>query len=308
MRRVLLVIAAIVAVAAVVAGLLLYVPDRPRAELEARHATPPSTFLEVAGVRLHLRDTGPRDAPAILMLHGFGASLHTWEDWAAALVPQFRVIRFDIPGFGLTGPDPTGNYTDERSVEVIAALMDRLGVARAHLVGSSMGGRIAWFFAATRPERVERLVLLAPDGYASLGREYGRAPRVPAMARLLPYMLPTPLLRRTMSAAYADPSVLTEELVQRYRDMLLVPGVRQAILDRTEQNVLVDPEPLLRRIQAPVLLVWGQRDAMVPVRNAADYRRVLPNSELATFPDIGHVPMEEAPARTLEPVRAFLSR
>ena len=284
----------------------LYVPDKPRAALEARYAASPDDFRDVAGLRLHLRDTGPREAPAVILLHGFASSLHTWEDWARVLEADHRVIRLDLPGFGLTGPDPTGDYTDGRSAAVLLALMDTLGLRRASLVGSSMGGRIAWDFAARHPERVERLVLMAPDGFAGPGREYGATPKVPLLVRLLPYVLPEPLLRRSLAAAYADPAAMTEERLARYRDMLLAPGVRRAIVARTGQGALVDPVPLLRRITAPTLLVWGEKDAMIPVANAADYQRALPDSRLVVFPGLGHVPQEEAPALALEPVRAFL--
>jgi len=171
-----------------------------------------------------------------------------------------------------------------------------------------MGGRIAWFFAAEEPGRVDKLVLMAPDGFAGPGRAYDRVPEVPATARLLPYVLPEPLLRATLARAYGDPSALTEEDFARYRDMLLAPGVRRAILARIGQGVLVDPEPILRRIRAPTLLVWGEKDALVPFGNAADYAKALSDSALVSFPELGHVPHEEAPARSLEPVRAFLAR
>ena len=308
MKLAAIIVAGILLAVLIGAGAWLYAPDKPRAALEARYANAPSQFLRVAGVRLHLRDTGPRGAPAVVLLHGFGASLHTWEPWAQLLSADRRVIRFDLPGFGLTGPDPTGDYTDARSVEVLAALMDELGLPRASVVGSSMGGRIAWSFAAAEPERVDKLVLMAPDGFAGHGREYGVAPKVPAMLRLLPYVLPAPLLRASLAPAYGDPAVLTEEVFARYRDMLLAPGVRQAIVARTGQNVLAEPEPLLRRIRAPTLLVWGEKDAMIPFRNAADYTGALPDSSVVSFPELGHVPHEEAPARSLEPVRAFLMR
>ena len=125
-----------------VAGLAfwLYAPDKPRAVLEAAY---PGEYRTVDGVRLRLRDTGPREAPAVILLHGFGASLDTWEPWAQALSVHFRVIRFDLPGFGLTGADPTGDYSDAREMKILADLMDQLGVARASLVGNSLGGRIA---------------------------------------------------------------------------------------------------------------------------------------------------------------------
>ncbi|MBD0272016.1 MAG: alpha/beta fold hydrolase [Acetobacteraceae bacterium] len=301
-------VAGLLLAALIGAGAWLYAPDKPRAELEARYARPPSRFVQAAGARLHVRDTGPRDAPAVLLLHGFGASLHTWEDWARLLEADFRVVRLDLPGFGLTGPDPTGDYTDARTVEVLSALMDELGIRRAAVVGSSMGGRIAWFFAAAAPERVEKLALMAPDGFAGPGREYGKAPRVPLLARLLPYVLPDRLLRPMLARAYGDPSVLAEAVYARYRDMLLAPGVRRAILARVGQSVLLEPEPLLRRISVPTLLVWGEKDALVPFRNAADYAEVLPDSATVSFPELGHVPHEEAPARSLAPVRAFLER
>lgn len=284
----------------------LYTPDAGREAHEARWAPPPSSFLEVAGLRLHLRDTGPRDAPAILFLHGFGSSLHTWEDVAAGLQDRFRVLRMDLPGFGLTGPDPSGDYTDARAHAVIAALLDHLGLARVHLVGSSMGGRIAWSFAAAQPARVGRLVLMAPDGFASPGLDYNRPPRVPLLMQALPYTLPRFMVRGGMAPAYADPAALTDALVERYHAMLVAPGVRRAILDRMAQHILVPPEPLLARIQAPTLLLWGAQDRMVPVTNAEDYLRVMPDARRLVLEGVGHVPMEEAPAEVVRALLDFL--
>ena len=289
-------------------GIWLYAPDKPRAELEARYAGPPSQFIEAAGIRLHVRDTGPRDGPALLLLHGFGASLHTWDAVAGRLEDTFRVIRLDLPGFGLTGPDPAGGYTDARGHAVLLALMDHLGLQHAAMAGHSMGGRIAWTLAALHPARVDHLILLAPDGFASPGFAYGTAPKVPLLLRVLPYVLPTFLLRPSLAAAYADPAMVTDALLTQYRDMLLAPGVRQAILDRTAQQILVDPVPLLARIQAPVLLLWGRQDAMIPVRNADDYARALPGAQVVRFPEVGHVLHEEAAAETAEVVRTWLMR
>lgn len=306
-------LAAVLIVVVVLAGLAawLYAPDKPRVALEAEYARPPSQFVQAAGLRMHVRDTGPRTAPAILLLHGFGASLQTWDAWAARLDTDFRVIRLDLPGFGLTGPDevtsPEGDYTDARAMVVLAALMDQLGVQRATVAGHSMGGRIAWTFAALHPERVERLALLAPDGFASAGFAYGVAPKVPLLLRALPYVLPTVLLRPTLAAAYANPAMVTDDLVRRYRDMLLAPGVRAAIVARTGQQVLVDPVPLLGRIQAPTLLLWGQQDAMIPATNAADYQKAMPGAGLTVFPGVGHLLHEEAPDASVQALRAFLA-
>ncbi len=284
----------------------LYRPDAPRAVLEARWAAPPSQFLAVAGLRLHVRDTGPRDAPVILALHGFGASLHAWEDVAVGLRETHRVIRIDLPGFGLTGADPTGDYSDARTTQVVLALLDALRLDRVNLLGSSMGGRMAWRFAAEHPARVERLVLMAPDGFASPGRDYGRTPRVPWLMHALPYTLPDPLLRGTLRGAFADPATLSQPLFERYRDMMLAPGVRRAIIDRMAHAALVAPEPFLARIMAPTLLLWGDQDRMVPVTNAQDYLRAMRDARLVALPGIGHVPMEEVPAQVIDALRDFI--
>jgi pimeloyl-ACP methyl ester carboxylesterase len=285
----------------------LYAPDASRQKLESIYAKPPSTFLNIAGLRLHLRDTGPRDAPALIFLHGFGSSLHTWEPWAHALSPTWRVIRFDLPGFGLTGTDPTGDYTDDRAVAVLLALMDALHLPRATLIGNSLGGKIAWQFAAAHPTRVDRLVLISPDGFASPGFEYGKKPDVPSMVRVLPYVLNNFLVRMNIAPAYGDPAHLTQETVARYRDMMLAPGVRRAMLARMDQVNLQPPEAMLRRITAPTLLIWGERDEMIPYSNAQDYLKAIPNSRLVSFPALGHVPFEEAPAEALPALHKFLN-
>lgn len=298
---------ALLLVALLGAGWYLYTPDQARGALERRWAPTPSQFIQVAGVRLHIRDTGPRDGPAVLLIHGFGSSLHTWEAWAPLLENRFRLVALDLPGFGLTGPDPTGDYSDERSVAVLVALLDRLGIGQAAVVGSSMGGRIAWRFAAAEPGRVSKLVLMAPDGFASFGREYGRTPeRLPWLMRLLPYTAPKPLLERTMRNAYAVPGILTDAVVERYHAMLLAPGVRRAILDRVLQTRLLQPEPILATIRAPVLLLWGERDGAVPATHAVNYEQALPDARIVILPGIGHVPMEEAPEASARALRAFL--
>jgi pimeloyl-ACP methyl ester carboxylesterase len=285
-------------------ALWLYAPDKSRATLEAVY---PGTYRTVDGVRLRLRDTGRRDAPAVILLHGFGSSLDTWEPWARALSARFRVIRLDLPGFGLTGPDPSGDYSDDRAARILTGLMDQMGIVRASLVGNSLGGRIAWTFAARHPDRIARLVLVSPDGFASPGFAYDTPPETPLMMRALPYVAPRAMLKASLAPAYVRPDALSEATVTRYRDMMLAPGVRRAILARLEQTILRDPVPTLARIQTPTLLLWGEKDAMIPIANAADYLRHMPNARLVRLPGLGHVPFEEDPATSLPPVERFLS-
>jgi pimeloyl-ACP methyl ester carboxylesterase len=307
MKLVMTLVLGVLGAALIGAGFWLWTPDRPRAALEAKYFDAQSRYVDVDGIRLHVRDSGPKDAPAIVMLHGFGSSLHTWEPWASVLAAEHRVVRFDLPGSGLTGADPRNDYTDDRATRLVAALMDKLDVQRASVIGNSIGGRIAWRFAAQHPERVDKLVLIAPDGFASPGFEYGKAPTIPAMFRMLPWVLPKAMLRMNLAPAYGDPANLGDDVLSRYYDLMLTPGVRAAVIARTEQTVLAPPAPWLEKIRAPTLLVWGERDAMIPVANAQDYLRLIPGSKLVAFPALGHVPFEEAPATSLPPVRAFLA-
>ena len=159
-----------------------------------------------------------------------------------ALSDKYRVVRYDLPGFGLTGADPTGDYADRRGMQVLADLMDALSIRRAALIGNSMGGKLAWMFAADRPQRVTKLILVSPDGFASPGFEDGKKTEVPLLVRLLPYTLPTFMVRMNLAPAYGDPAALTDDLLTRYRDMMLAPGVRDAMIARLAQVELQPPE------------------------------------------------------------------
>lgn len=291
-------------------SLWLWTPDLPRAELEQRYLAAPTDMVEIGVWRLHVRDSGPPpDAPRatpVLMLHGFGSSLHTWDRWAQALAAQHRVIRLDLPGSGLSLPDPAGDYSDARALALLQALLDQLGMDRISIVGHSMGGRIAWTLAARHPERVHKLVLVAPDGFASPRFDYGQSVEVPAALTVMRYVLPRPLLKMNLQAAYAQAETLDEELVSRYHDLIRAPGAREAMLARLRQTVLVRPEPLLAQIRAPTLLLWGELDRMIPITNAQDYLQALPGSRLVRLPDTGHVPQEETPQAALAPVQEFL--
>ena len=291
-------------------SLWLWTPDVPRATLEARYLAAPADLRQVGPWPLHVRDSGPPaalpDAPAVVLLHGFAASLQTWDAWAEGLAATHRVIRIDLPGSGLSPPDPAHDYRDERSLQLLIALLDQLGLSRASLVGHSMGGRIAWTFAARHPERTDRLVLVAPDGFASFGFEYGKPMDVPVTLGLMRHVLPRPLLEMNLQAAYARPESLTDAVTTRYHDLMRAPGARQAMLHRLQQTVLQEPVPLLRQIQAPTLLVWGEADAMIPFSNARDYLQAIPGSRLVSWPQVGHLPQEEAAQAALETVRDFL--
>ena len=289
------------------AALYLWTPDKSKAELEKTYGSPKNAYVSALGVNLHYQDTGPsKNAIPIVFLHGFGASLQTWETWAQALSEDYRVISVDLPGFGLTGEDPSSIYTDQRSVEVLEAFLKELNIPKVVLVGNSMGGKFAWQFAARYPNQVAKLVLISPDGYASPGIEYGKKPDVPAIADLYRYFFSKTFLAMNLEPAYANPNTLNDALVNRYYDLMLAPGVRGAILARMQQTVLQDPVPSLASIQAPTLLIWGEKDALIPISNSNDYLKVMPNAKRVSLPNIGHLPQEEQPSIGLAALKEFL--
>jgi pimeloyl-ACP methyl ester carboxylesterase len=284
-----------------------WAPDLPRAQLEAAYFTETSEMKTLAGTPVHLQMTGASAGPAIILVHGFGSSLHTWAGWAERLEADYRVVRFDLPGAGLSPPDSTGVYSDERAIEIINALMVDLDLNDAILVGNSLGGRIAWRFALAEPEKTRALVLVSPDGFASAGFEYGKAPKVSFIWSLMRVFLPRIVVKANLEASYGMADRLTDETVSRYYRLLRAPGARKALLERTRQTVLIDPEPLLPQIETPTLLVWGAKDQLIPITNAKDYLRLMPRAELARLEDLGHVPMEEAPDTSIMPVKEFLA-
>lgn len=296
-----------VCLALLLGGSWLWTPDKDRAELEAVYARAEdgSRFVELQGLRLHVRDSqpnAPAGTPTLLMLHGFASSLHTWQAWAEALSPHWRVLRIDLPGAGLTGADATGDYSDTRALQLITALLDERGVAQATVIGHSMGGRLAWRLAAEHPQRVHKLVLIAP-----IGLEPGPLPEVPAGAQLLRHVLPRAVLQQGLESAYGDPTRLAADTVTRYHDMLLAPQVRDAMLQRVRQPAPQDAALLLPRITAPTLLLWGELDRLLPPARAQDFQRLLPQARVVELPGLGHVPHEEAPALALAPLQAFLA-
>ena len=289
------------------AALYLWTPDKSKAELEKTYSSPKNAYVSVLGVNMHYQDTGPsKNVIPILFLHGFGSSLQTWDTWAQALSDDYRVISVDLPGFGLTGADPSGTYTDQRSVEVLEAFLKALQIPKVVLVGNSMGGKFAWQFAARYPNQVAKLVLISPDGYASPGIEYGKKPDVPAIADLYRYFFSKTFLAMNLEPAYANPKTLNDALVNRYYDLMLAPGVRGAILARMQQTVLQDPVPSLASIQVPTLLIWGEKDAFIPISNSNDYLKVMPNAKRVSLPNIGHLPQEEQPSIGLAALKEFL--
>ena len=288
-----------------------WAPDRPVAQLKPRWALPPSQFVALDGMQVHLRDQGPRDDPTpIVLLHGTSASLHTWEGWVAALQNKRRVISLDLPGFGLTGPFLDGDYRMAHYSAFLANVLDLLQVPRAVVAGNSFGGQLAWQFALDHPQRVERLVLVDAAGYPRNATSIPigfRLAQIPALAPLMDNLLPRAMIEASLRNVYGDPSQVSDELIDRYFELTLRAGNRQALRQRFTQADGGSGYTRIAELNVPTLIIWGGRDQLIPPVNAERFQRDIEGSRVVLFDDLGHVPQEEDPARTVAALQTFLN-
>ena len=286
-----------------------WAPDQSVLSLSARWAKPPSQFVEVDGMQVHLRDEGPReDSVPIVLLHGTSASLHTWDGWAQSLTGQRRIIRFDLPAFGLTGPHPANDYSITAYVHFVNAVLNKLGVTSCVLVGNSLGGQIAWGMALAHPQRVSRLVLVDAAGYPlqSTSVPIGfRIARTPGLRTLMEHILPRGVVDSSVRNVYGDPSKVTSELVDRYYELTLRSGNRQALGYRMDQRVSGD-EVQIKGLKLPTLILWGAKDKLIPLENAQRFAADIQGSRLVVFKNLGHVPQEEDAQETVRALKSFL--
>jgi len=289
---------------------LNWAPDRPVAELAARWAHAPSSFIDIAGMKVHVRDEGVRDDPVpIILLHGTSASLHTWDGWARALEGERRVLRLDLPGFGLTGPAPDGDYTIEAYVQFMGALLDHFGIRDCVIAGNSFGGWVAWETALAQPGRVEGLILVDSAGYTLRSQSVPlgfRVAQIPVLNRLVENMLPRALIESSVRSVYGDPARVTPALVDRYYEVTLREGNRAALVQRFAQAAAGIDEARIRQVDVPTLILWGGRDQLIPLEYGMLFKRDIAGSSIVVFDDLGHVPQEEDPVRTVAAARPFL--
>jgi pimeloyl-ACP methyl ester carboxylesterase len=289
-------------------------PDRPVETLVARWAPPPSDFIEIKGQLVHLRDEGPRnDDTPLVLIHGTSASLHTWEGWAHTLKAQRRVITFDLPGFGLTGPFAgryaPDDYRGDTYARFVIDLLDALKLQRVVLGGNSLGGEIAWRVATLAPERVAQLVLVDASGLAFTPDAVPIgfiAARLPVVRWISEYVLPREVVAQGLASVYGDPSRVTPALVERYFELALREGNRHALSQRLQQLSMGEDQARVATVKQPTLILWGARDRLIPVSVGRSFQQQIAGSQLVVFDTLGHVPQEEDPAQSVQPLQAFI--
>jgi len=286
-------------------GVFSVSPDKSFEELAPKYAASPSKFIEVKGLKIHYRDQG-KGYP-IVLIHGTGASLHTWDEWTEELIKNYRVIRLDLPAYGLTGQDPEKRYSSLDYVNLLDAFLDQLGVKEFHLGGNSLGGLVSWLYASYHDQKVNKLLLLNPSGFPFDSTPMViKLAKIPILNLFIRYITPKSFVKKNLKEVYYNDDLITNKTIDRYYDLTLFEGNRDAFIDRS----LIEREDYTNRlslIQSPALVIWGENDEWIPVEDSEKFKAHLNNIKVVIMPKTGHIPMEERPKESVAIALNFLS-
>ncbi len=286
--------------------------DIPLEDLKVKYTTAASSFITVNGMDVHYRDEGNKeDSLPIVLIHGTAASLHTFDVWTDSLKKSNRVIRMDLPAYGLTGPFPDRNYSIANYTAFLKDFLTALKIKQCVLAGNSLGGQIAWNFTLQQPNMVTKLILIDAAGYPLHSKSTPivfRMARIPVVRNLLTYITPRSLVRASVENVFFDKSKVTDALVDRYFELTLRKGNRQALVDRLNSTADSSAYLNISKIQQPTLILWGANDLLIPLEYAYKFQTNLPNDTLVILGNSGHTPMEESSAESLKPVIDFLKK
>ncbi len=314
MKRLFAAALVIFVVAFAAAFLGLRTPDTDREEMIAKYGGADVMFADGAGgMRVHWRDEGCRTCPALILLHGSNASLHSWGPLVERLGGEYRIITYDQPGHGLTGAHPRDDYSAAGMFEALNAVANAARLDRFFLGGNSMGGWVSWRYALAYPERVDGLILIDAAGAPLRAGEEApplnlgfRMMRNPFLRPIVEHVTPRRLVEKSLRQTVSNDEFITDEVIDRYWELLRFPGNRRASVIRA----VTDREPAVFEkiggITAPTLIIWGAEDKLIHASAAETFRENIVGAEVVIFDAVGHVPMEEAPTKTANAIGRFL--
>jgi len=291
---------------------LLWTGDTNRDEMMSKYGGDQALFVDDGhNGQIHYRDEGNKEGPALLLVHGSNSHLHTWEDMVGLLKGKYRLISYDQPGHGLTGPSGDGDYRGDDMAAAGVKVLDAVGVEKAIWVGNSMGGWVSWRAALSNPERVSGLVLIDASG-AQGGEKItpylgARILRTGFGQAILPHITPRFMVKKSLDDSVYNADDLSEEVITRYWEMLRFPGNRQATLERGSADREIQKWDEIGSISVPTLILWGEEDSVIPVSHAELFAEAISDSEVIIYPKIGHLPMEEDALQVAQDIDSFVS-
>ncbi len=307
----------IAAVAAALGGGLAACATReiPYATLTQKYGLPTSLRFEPEpGLSIHYTDEGERSGRTLILVHGFAASVHAWRPWIDRLKDNYRLIAIDLPGHGLTQAPKGYRATMEGNAALIGKLADHAGAARFVLAGNSMGGAVAASFAMANPERLDGLVLVDAAGWPGEGRKSSEGPPLvfqlinnPVGRAILKWFDPRMFATGGLKSAYLDESLVTKDLVDRYAELALAPGHRDILLTQNARPARSVTAADYAKIDVPTLVMSGEQDKLIPMADSRAIAAAIPGARLVTYPEGGHVPMEQLPDQSAKDLQEFLT-
>lgn len=309
MKRLLRVLVALVLVVVVIPLAVIFLrPSLIIAKGEAKKelALPTSHFLQWRGAELHYIDEG--NGIPVIMIHGFGGSTRNFANLADSLKDQFRVIRLDLPGFGLSDlpkTDENPNYVEVYR-QYLSFMLDTLHIDSAYVIGNSMGGGMSWLMAADHPDKVKKLVLLASAGYdvAQVANKLTIF-KFKSVGHVFDKGMPLFMSKGSLEKCYADPSKVDAAVWQTNNHYSNREGNLQNMLTLARSNQFPDSS-LIKNVQCPTLIIWGKQDAVIPVADAERFHRDIKNSRVIIYDPCGHVPMMECTDKVKRDFLAFV--
>jgi pimeloyl-ACP methyl ester carboxylesterase len=304
-------IAIVAIIVVVIVGVVaLAEKDKKLETLLPIYANKESKFLPVLGMQVHYRVEGPAsDTLPIVLIHGTSASLHTWDSLTLLLKDKKKIIRFDLPAFGLTGPNKENTYNAEVYNIFVDSVLEKLQITSCIVAGNSLGGSIAWHYALYNKKRVQQLILLDASGYPKKNEKGSigfKIASMPVINNLLLWVTPKFLVKKSLEGVFVDKTKINNESIDRYHDLLLREGNRKAALSIFKAGFKPNPEPI-KTIQIPTLIIWGDQDQLINVSNAYLFNKDIKGSKLVVFQNVGHAPMEETPAKVAAAICTFLN-
>lgn len=281
----------------------------PKAEVKAKFTLPTSHFIMWRGSEIHYTDEG--QGSPVLMIHGFGGSFRNWNKLNDLMKENHRVIRVDLPGFGMSDlPEPDGANTDfvQEYQDFMTFFLDTIHVDSLTLIGNSMGGMVSWNATADHPEKVKKLVLLGSAGYElnEIANKVAFFMRLPMTEYFFKKGMSLSSSEGAARSVYADDSKIDHESVKGNNMMWNREGNIHAAIALVSNKRLPD-STLICKIKCPTLILWGKQDEIVPLRHAYKFQRDIAGSQLVLFDTCGHVPMMEKPKETRAVIEKFLS-
>jgi 2-hydroxy-6-oxonona-2,4-dienedioate hydrolase len=261
----------------------------------------PQKFTNVNSYTIRYLDYGPPDGKILILLHGIGASAERWSRVIPTLSRYYRLIIPDIIGFGYSDK-PAVEYTMDFFIDFFKVFLDNLGITNASIIGSSFGGHVATEFAIRFNRRVEKLVLVSPAGIMKTS--------TPTLDRYIMAAL-YPVYEHVYEAfsemAYDSHDAVNEEIVMDFVNRMRLTNAKYAFMS-TVLGIRYAPKlkGRLSNIIAPTLLVWGDKDRMIPSQYAREYTDEIPKSELVVIKNCGHTPYVEKPITFNKIILKFL--